>query len=60
MGKCKLYLNSATGHIYIGEFASREAAERYYNAIKGQVKEKYGYSVKTQPVYVEQGKGKVK
>ena len=58
MGKCKLYLRAGKQDTYIGEYPSREAAEKHYNLIKGEIKQRYGYMVQAQPVYVEQGKGK--
>ena len=56
MGKCKLYLRAGKQDTYIGEYPSREAAEKHYNLIKGEIKQRYGYTVQAEPVYVETGK----
>ena len=58
MSKCKLYIRAGTGDTYIGEFPSREAAEKHYNLVKTEVQKRYGYSVQAKPVYVETGKGR--
>lgn len=60
MGKCKLYIQAGEHSDYIGEYASREAAERQYDIIKAMFKLRYGPFVIMQPVYVEQGKGRNK
>ena len=58
MAKCKLYIRAGTEDTYIGEFANREAAEKYVTLVKTEIHQKYGYKVKAEPVYVEQGKPK--
>ena len=60
MAKCKLYIRAGAADTYIGEFSSREKAEVHYNLIKGEIKQKYGYTVQAEPVYVETGKGRGK
>ena len=58
MSKCKLYIKAGADNTYIGEFPSRKAAEKYHNLIKTDIQQRYGYKVKAEPVYVEQGKPK--
>lgn len=56
MAKCKLYLRVGANDAYIGDFPSKEAAEKYYKLIKSDIHKLYGYKVKAQPIYVQQGK----
>lgn len=58
MPKCKLYIRAGANDAYIGEYPSKEAAEKYYKLIKSDIQKLYGYTVKAQPIYIQQGKAK--
>ena len=60
MGKCKLYMRSSGYDFYIGRFRSREVAENHWKNYKDYYSTQNPNMKNPKPIYVEQGKGKVK
>lgn len=57
MAACKLYIRSGGHDWLIGTFPSKEKAEAYYRLAIAWLETTYG--LKPEPIYVEQGKGRV-
>ena len=55
---CKLYISNGQEETYIGTFTTKEKAENYYNKIKGDIKQLYGYDTKAIAIFVGVKKGR--